>query len=361
MTGDLMTADLSATQDQTAYPYPPSWVDRATAWIDRLPGPAWAAYLLLALLLVGAHAAAKWYDGAYPLGTFYPLHVVVVITGVYYLAMIHFTDVTARRAMDKFRPVLDLDPAGAAELIYRLTTSPPRQVWIATLIGLIYGLFVIVGAVRGLILGAIAPIFSGPVSFWLDSIVALFVGVMFALIIYHTMRQVRMIHHIYTRHTRIDLFDLAPLYALSQFSARTAVFWMALESLWIISDRRAWMDIMMIYTIILLSALVFITFVWPFLGVHALLKEEKDRVMAEANRRLKTTMEEFHHHIDNHRHQDVAPLIQSINGLKQELELLEKIPTWPWQPDTLRTVATAVLLPMGVWLLQRALTLLLDI
>ena len=35
-------------------PYPPSWVDRLMAWIDRLPGPPWLFYL--AAFLAGAYS-----------------------------------------------------------------------------------------------------------------------------------------------------------------------------------------------------------------------------------------------------------------------------------------------------------------
>lgn len=37
--------------------YPPSWIDRFTAWIDNLPGPVWLLYalsLLAAALLINA-------------------------------------------------------------------------------------------------------------------------------------------------------------------------------------------------------------------------------------------------------------------------------------------------------------------
>jgi hypothetical protein len=26
-------------------PYAPSWIDRLTAWVERLPGPSWSYYL----------------------------------------------------------------------------------------------------------------------------------------------------------------------------------------------------------------------------------------------------------------------------------------------------------------------------
>lgn len=32
-----------------APPYPPSWFDRFTTWVDRLPGPAWGFYVVLGI------------------------------------------------------------------------------------------------------------------------------------------------------------------------------------------------------------------------------------------------------------------------------------------------------------------------
>ena len=43
-----------------APPYPPSWFDRFTAWVDRLRGPAWAFYLILALAVVLVETAIQW-------------------------------------------------------------------------------------------------------------------------------------------------------------------------------------------------------------------------------------------------------------------------------------------------------------
>jgi hypothetical protein len=31
---------------------------------------------------------------------------------------------------------------------------------------------------------------------------------------------------------------------------------------------------------------------------------------------------------------------------------LERIPTWPWRPETLRLLITALVLPLGLWLAQ---------
>jgi hypothetical protein len=39
-----------------------------------------------------------------------------------------------------------------------------------------------------------------------------------------------------------------------------------------------------------------------------------------------------------------------------EHRTLEAVSTWPWQPETLRGILVAVLLPLLVWLLQRVLS-----
>jgi hypothetical protein len=41
--------------------------------------------------------------------------------------------------------------------------------------------------------------------------------------------------------------------------------------------------------------------------------------------------------------------------LQTEQTTLEKAPTWPWHPETIRVVLTAIAIPMLVWLAQRVL------
>jgi hypothetical protein len=344
----------SMSRGQAASPYPPSWLNRFTAWVERLPGPAWLFYLLAAALIALLYTAAKWFDGAYPVGAFFPLHIIAVITSVAHLAMIHYTSVTARQALDKFQPVLAPNTVDFAELSYRLATNPARTVWLMTLIGLVYGMFAVIGTVRGMFLQSLAPTFSGPITMWTDGATGIFICLMMVLAI----------NHIYTKYTRIDLFNLVPLYALSQLTARAAISWMMIGSLWLIVTPNVlavFEDAILFYTYLLVSVIGAITFIWPLLGIHSRLETEKEKTIAEANQRLKTAIAEFHELVDHQRHQEVGPLLQTINGLKQELEVLNKIPTWPWQSETLRTVSTAVLLPIVVWLVQTLLSPLLTL
>jgi hypothetical protein len=52
---------------------------------------------------------------------------------------------------------------------------------------------------------------------------------------------------------------------------------------------------------------------------------------------------------------------QMILSLVAERELLQKTPTWPWQPGTPIAVVSALLLPLGIFLVQRLLERLLTL
>ncbi|MCC7449035.1 MAG: hypothetical protein IT324_16575 [Anaerolineae bacterium] len=113
--------------------YIPSWIDRFTDWVDHLPLPNWAFYLVLWLLLFVAETLIHWQDGSYPLGVIYPFHLVLTGTIPYTLALIHYLDNRAEHALLKFRPALNVTDAEYAELRYQFTTLPGRPTFLASL------------------------------------------------------------------------------------------------------------------------------------------------------------------------------------------------------------------------------------
>jgi hypothetical protein len=44
-----------------------------------------------------------------------------------------------------------------------------------------------------------------------------------------------------------------------------------------------------------------------------------------------------------------------VAAITNEREILAKIPTWPWPPGTLRTVASVLLVPVLLFLIQAIL------
>jgi hypothetical protein len=52
---------------------------------------------------------------------------------------------------------------------------------------------------------------------------------------------------------------------------------------------------------------------------------------------------------------DMDNLNKAMATVELEYQAIKRVPTWPWQPETLRAVIIAVLFPLVVWLLQSLL------
>ncbi|HXF62992.1 MAG TPA: hypothetical protein VNK95_15310 [Caldilineaceae bacterium] len=335
-------------------PYPPSWVNRLVAWVERLPGPPWPIYWSVALFLIALHMVINWADGIGAVSTFKPFHIVAAGGGVYYLALIHYLDRTATTVLDRFRPALELREGDYDEMRYRLTTLPAREARYTTYLGVAMGLVEMIAIAQGLFLPGLNA-FISPAATAFVAAIGVFGTLMMVLFAYHTLHQLRVINQIFTRHTRIDLFALGPLYAFSHLTARTAVGWLLITYAWVATEPRVEGDLVALGNAVVVASLGLAAFVWPLLGIHRLLAAEKERAIAAVTYRLKLSYEGLNRRVDEGRFEETASLSEAANGLQGELAYLEKIPTWPWQPETVRGVLTAVVLPILLWLVTTLL------
>lgn len=345
---------------EAAPPYPPSWVDKLTDWVRRMPVPAPAFYLALGLGLSLAHLAlvllsVDWASGTLALGTVVLYSFLNGMTPAYLLGLVHYLDNSAAAAMSRFRPVLEADDSGYTRLCYQLTTLPPRPTTLAAGLGVIYtfvALLVNVFATGDQGAGAVSPfLIALSVGF------SLLIYVLVAVLVYHTLHQLRMVNKIYTEHTRINLFQLGPLYALSGLTARTAIgiaiptyLWFQINSLF--SPRASASDI---FQTVVLGSVTVLTFVVPLLGAHNLLAREKQRLQDGAARRVEVTLAALHARVDAGELGDLGEHKEALNVLMTEQGLLDRLRTWPWRTETVRGLGLTFLLPILIWVVQRAL------
>jgi hypothetical protein len=337
--------------------YSPSWIDRFTDWVDRLPLPNWAFYLAVWLLLFAAETLIHWVDGSYPLGVIYSFHLVLTGTIPYTLALMHYLDKSAESALLRFRPALDVTAAEYAELRYQLTTLPQRPTIIASLIGV---------GIAALALSLAPESWSRPAVFVSSSFSVGFNIVLTVLMwwlvgafAYHTAHQLRLVSRIYARHTRINLFRLIPLYAFSDLSARTTIgFLLALYAWYAVLpdtfDRPG-----NVISAVVANVIAGLIFVWPLLGIHGLLADEKERLLAESAQRLEAAIADLHARMDSGKLDGIENLIKGMEGLEINHNAVSRISTWPWAAETPRGLVAALLFPLmvwlGQWLLQRIL------
>ena len=352
-------------------PYSPSWVDWLTETLDRVPVPAWLTYLVLGTAGVLLQIGFQQSTGAYRPGPFLPFHIWMAVNFAYLLAMIYYLDRSAASALESFRPVLTLTtPEGTSEpehlrfagLRYQLTTLPARTTArVAVLGGLLLAaipvLFIRDPAGNSLVRSITAFGYPPtPAAFAAALIQLAFTQAIAATVVYHTIHQLRWIHHIYVHHTQVNLYRLQPLYAFSIPAALTAGALLLYTYAWFGTTPSLMGEPVSRALAILFAGIAVITFTWPLWGIHRRLVEEKKRLMQESSSRFESAVAQLHKRVDRQRLTRMDDLNKTLASLEIEQAALRRIPTWPWEPGTVRGVAAALLLPVFVWLAQQLLS-----
>jgi len=170
---------------------------------------------------------------------------------------------------------------------------------------------------------------------------------------------IRKINRLYARIKTINIFDLQDLYALSALSARIGIVFIIAGTLSyminiVIPGGEPQIELA-VFFISLNSIMATLLFLLPLLGIHRKLEQAKQQVARENNHVLLATLRKLHEHSQQSR-LDEMPLIESqVKALMEYRQEIDKISTWPWQPQTLRNFITAISLPIVVWLIQQLL------
>ncbi len=329
--------------------YPPSWIDRFNARVTRLPGLAWVYYLGIGLALFTIQTTVFWSEGAYPVGAFIPAHGFIAGLTPAILALVHYLDNRADVALTALRPALKATETECSELYYRLTTLPARPALLASLAGAIFVVLIIEGLGRPSSFQGLA---TSPISATLVYCMYVALWWVVGAFLYHTVHQLRVIDHIYTEHTRIDLLRMRPIYAFSSVTALTAVSLTSMIYGWAALNPGMLQNPMNFVVILPITGLALVAFIWPLLGAHRLLVREKERMLDEASLRFEAAIAELHRRMDKGQLEDMDNLNKAIASLEIERNTWNRIPTWPWEPETVRLLITALALPLGVWIIQ---------
>jgi hypothetical protein len=341
----------SAAATKAVHPYPPSWLDQLTAGVDRLPLPAPAFYTLASLVAIVLFILNEAVNGLGLVDATRPFHIVLAIGPIYAVALIHFLDHEAGRALEKIKPLLTCDETGYAALHYRLMTIPARGVLWAGLAGMSAGLAA-VGVERVAMPRAFA-VFILPgagrafIEIWLVGTWFIFGGLFF-----HTIHQLRLISRIYTNDTRIDLDQYRPLFNFSRVSALTAMGLLLLPYGWYATVPGLIQEPIGIAFGALFPVFAMIAFAAPLVGVHHLLVDAKEHALVENARALKVIRAELYQRAEANEHTAASAIHDMLAALRSERTALEHLHTWPWQSETLRSLIAVLVLPLVLWFIQ---------
>lgn len=331
-------------------PYRPSALDRLVDAVARLPGWPPLAYLGLGAVVVALLHAVAYADGSLPLGEVSLPLASFGSWGPLVLAAKAFTRRTASRSVDAFLPAFQGSDADLEALRFRLMSQPRLGTWLsglgfiafaapATFLSEAYvqstGLYTSTGAV--VVQAPLQALFL-----WLTGAAG-----------FGILHQLRTISEVYGRWARVDVLRPEPLYALSRLTSYSAIAVLLVQYNWIGGNPAMLRSPAAVMNLLSWDVLALALFLWPLWGAHRMLADAKAELMGELGLRVERAGAELRRAVDEGDGSRMGPLKDALLGLEASLRVVDRSSTWPWHPETPRLVVSAVLLPLGAWLLQQ--------
>lgn len=326
-------------------------INRVLIAVKKLPLPYWLVYLGLFLIEAALFHLISWQDGWVPRYSLEPIDFLYPLWLWGPLLAMTYLDDVAKYSLRAFAPMLDDDPETIASLEVAFTSMPAGPVLITGLVWLlVYTLFMLAT------FETVLQIYQlGPLAMWWSGIMGLITFPIGGALYYHSIRQLRLVSQTLGRVKHFNLFRLEPVYAFSGLTARTGLVWLVMLTLTQVFFPLTLVSGPQIIIYVVQALLVFAAFVLPLWNVHQRLVDEKRRLLADINQRLESKLQRLHRSLDADHLDELDGIRQAIGGLQDEREILSKIPTWPWRTETLTGFASAMLLPIVLFLIQLVL------
>jgi len=334
---------------ETQLPYTISWIDRVAAAVDMIKTPFAIVYFLAWLIFFVALILLRWQDGTFPVGQINKTDVVMSLTGIFFVALIHYLDNWAMKKLKIFRASILIGDDEFNGLAYQLSNLPPRPVLIASLTSFGFGAitFILTPSSYGFIhIGFDSP--SGV----LQLVNFFFSWFTFGALSYHVFHQLRLGGIATASYIRINLFNLSPIYTFAGLTMRSAMGWLIMAYAWALTTPNLFQNFVIIATIGFMQVVAVLTFILPLLGAHEKIVEKKTQSLNEIGARLESIVDEISKVHDEYDKERLSKLKDMLSTLSLAEERLKKIPTWPWRPSVANSLATAILLPNVVWIFQ---------
>jgi hypothetical protein len=345
----MTTTALDPAIDQTAPERRPAsgWIDRVLTLPDRAPGPTWAWYVAFTVaLLVGAHLPV-WMAGIRSIGDLEPFVIVPAAIIVYGVVLIAALRRVAAAAFEDFRPALGIDDGRTDTWKRDLLTIPDRPALAAIVIAALFVNAVFFGSPSSAAFAPTVVVNAIGVILWEIAVALGAITLVFAL------RQLRMVSRLHRLATNVDVFEPGPINAFSRLTAATSLGLLLVAFLLVGPSATYALSNLLTGVVLILVAIA--SFVLPLRGMHDRLASERSRLLSESHARLRSTLERIHSMVDSDEIGRADQLQSALASLLSERDLLMRLSTWPWSAGTFRGIASAVALPIALWLIFRVL------
>jgi hypothetical protein len=324
------------------------------AWVERRRIPPGLFYLGLGTILFAGEVTIQWLTGDVAVGVINTFQVWLAYEVGLLLWLMHYLDRAATRALEKLRPTLRVDEGTYQSLYYQLSTLPAQWTLLASIAGACYALLpftIISSSVQDGIVPA-TQVIAQPWPLRVTVTLLILNWWCLGAFIFHTIHQLRLISRIYNEYVQLNLTNIGPLYAFSGVTARTSIALILLNYLWYASSPGLLTQPIIIVVGIVMALFAATTFILPLLGLHRRMAEEKERLLSENGQRIQDVVLELYRDMDARDLGRLSALKDALTALDLHRQRLERIPTWPWEPELFRLLLTTLLLPLAIYILQ---------
>jgi hypothetical protein len=186
------------------------------------------------------------------------------------------------------------------------------------------------GLVGGLAAGFITYSFAGP---WI-------VG---------AFRLLGQISELHRTARRVDVFQPGPVHAFSAATATVSITAVAIFTFSLVTDPTGTVGTTAgLGLSVFVGVLAAACFIVPLWGMHRRLQTERERLLGEVGTRLQATLERLHRNVDTESG-DTSAVEENMSALLAARQHIDRISTWPWQPETPRWLLSALLVPLAIW------------
>ena len=264
----------------------------------------------------------------------------------------HLLDGYARRAFDRLTPLLVDDETERGRLRYLVTTLPARWTLMASLGFVIWGALAVM---RNPTYIEVQLIYTSTAATVLEVAVLVVYHFIGGAVIYKVIYQLTAVSRLYRSFARVDLFRPQLLHGLSGITVRAALALLLINYIWIAPAPQLLDSELNVLLLVTIGALCFVLFLWPLWGAHRLLQQEKGQHLGEIMERVEAGIAELHRAVEIHDLTRLDAIDKTLNSLETAQRFIARASTWPWRPETPRLLITAILLPIGLFLVQRLL------
>ena len=329
----------------------PGVLSRFLARVDALPGNGWWVFPLLVAVLFAWSHGVLWVAGRVPFGSTLPVVAISLFYPPYTLAAIAVINRSAGRALVAFWPATGWSDDERGAWRYRLVHSPAGFGLAAFAVGVTVAVIAFFSAPA-----AVIGTGSGRLVLFIAYLPLAALGyALVMLAVVHTTHQLRLVAEIHREASNIDPFDRVSLYAFSSMTAVTGLAYVASGYFTLVFNGAFQAgNVVALVVLVILFAIALACFILPLWGIHERLVDEKQVLVRDVEVRLSQLTDEIYHRIDAGEFDGAKAVSDALVGVADIRKRISEIPTWPWRPQVLSGFLSALLVPVVVYVLTRA-------